>query len=79
MKMSGCLGNDVCIHFQVTILKRGPRGPLLREVSQSEKTGRKINAVLAIENVCFCNSSLHLLLLSGIITPNIHGGRLDSV
>lgn len=59
--------------------KERARGPLLWEVSQSEKTGRKINAVLAIENVCFCNSSLHLLLLSGIITPNIYGGRLDSV
>ena len=77
--MSGHLRNDVYVHFQVTILKRGPQGPLLWEVSQSEKAGRKMNAVLAIENVCFCNSNLHLLLLSGIITPNIYGGRLDSM
>lgn len=40
---------------------------------------KKKNPVLDIENICFCNSTLYWLLLSGIVTPNIYRGRLDSV
>lgn len=32
-----------------------------------------------IEDVCFCNSTWHLLWLAGIIPPNVRGGRSDSV
>lgn len=78
--MSGCLRNDVFVHSQVTILKAEPQRPLLWELSQSEKIWKKKkNPVLDFENVYFCNSTLYLLLLSGIITPNIYWGRTDSL
>lgn len=40
---------------------------------------RKRNPVLDIEKVCFCNFTMYLLFVSGIITPNIHGERSDIV
>ena len=44
-----------------------------------KKLEEKKNPVLDIENICFCNSTLYWLLLSGIVTPNIYRGRLDFV
>lgn len=71
--MSGCLGNDVFVRSQVTILK-GEHGGLFcgSRVKERKLEGRK-NPALDSETVCFCSSTLYVLLLSDIITPNIYG------
>lgn len=70
------------VHSQVTILTEiyrclfcGGRAKLRKlEGKMKEK-----NPDLEIEHVCLCNFTLYLPLISSIITPNMYGGRSDSV